>query len=84
MPETSYIDHEKDPMGGWVSVALLSFFGGIVFLLSLSLLWQVVSPTGRKSCSDFHSWTSAYEAYRQGAYYLDRDKDGVPCEDEKY
>ena len=31
-------------------------------------------------CSDFRTRTEATMAYQQGATYLDRDGDGIPCE----
>lgn len=82
MTDAPYSKREKKIPGGWVSAALLFCFGSLVLLLSLSLIWQVLSPIGRSKCSDFSSWSQANFAYRQGAYWLDgNDKDGIPCED---
>ena len=83
MTPTPQTTRHKPRLRGWVSIALVTFFGFIIFTLALSLAWQVLSPQGRVSCDDFPVWGDALDAYNQGAYYLDRDRDGVPCEETK-
>lgn len=60
--------------------AISWILGSLVFALALVVVWQVLSPQGRVSCGDFLSLGDARDAYRKGAYWLDGDKDGIPCE----
>lgn len=60
--------------------AISVFLLFIVFSLCLVVAFQFLQPKGRVSCADFGSYEDAQRAYAGGAIWLDRDKDGRPCE----
>ena len=53
--------------------------GSSIALLALSLVLPGAALAKYK-CADFQTCDQAKKALKEGASYLDRDNDGVPCE----
>lgn len=59
----------------WIAVVLVALLAVAVFFG----VYQSLQPKGRVSCADFGSYTDALNAYRNGAIWLDRNHNGIPC-----
>lgn len=71
---------KKSLAAGKAQGALHTFLVLLVLALFLTVMGQTLSPKGRVSCSDFGAYADALAAFRAGAYQLDGDGDGIPCE----
>lgn len=56
------------------------FLLGIIISLSLFLGALIFSSHKLLHCADFHSQREAQKAFNRGATYLDKNKDGVACQ----
>lgn len=59
---------------------IVVILGAIIFGLFLVTVDLALQPKGRVSCADFGSYNDALRAYSAGASWLDKDGDGIPCE----
>lgn len=62
-------------------IALMVGLVLIIFSLSMCLVYQVLQPKGRVSCASFGSYDDMQYAFQRGAFQLDRDHDGKPCQE---
>lgn len=75
--ETLVTEHRK------TSRLLLAAFVVIIFLIGglvFSIMMNIFEPRGRVNCSNFTTYEDANRAYSAGAYWLDGNNDGIPCE----
>lgn len=67
----------------WLEVSVIIILAALAFGLALLCLGLFLEPRGRVSCADLGSYDDIVSVFHSGNPQLDRDHDGIPCENRK-
>lgn len=62
------------------ATALVYTLGIVIFALGFTVVSLILIPKGRPTCRSFGSYADIVSAFKHGAQWLDKDGDGIPCE----